>query len=130
VSDILTSDQINEIADAPAGVVDKTIRQARIAQEDPYFRATSGGATRADTEGRRLSSKSDAGRMGVQGGTPSAQVSKAAERDAPQVVAAEGGPDSRLPGVQELEKVARESGQAEYKVKEEKTVRVEAKAAA
>jgi len=130
VSEILTSEQVNEIADAPAGVVDKTIRQARIAQEDPYFRATSGAATRDDAEGKRLSGKSDADRMGVQGSTPSAQVSKAAERDAPQVVPAEHGPDSQTSGVQELEKVARESGQAEYKVKEEKTVRVDAKSAA
>ena len=92
MNEVMTSEQVNEIADAPAGVVDKTIRKTRIAQEDPVFRAGSGAATKGDVEGKRLSGKSDAERMGVQGGTPSAQVSRAAEEEAPQIVAAEGGP--------------------------------------
>ena len=80
------------MADAPAGVIDKTIRQVRIAQEDPYYRATLGAPTGIGASGKTLSGKSDVDRMGVQGGTPSAQVTKAAERDAPQVVQAQDSP--------------------------------------
>lgn len=128
VNEIMTSEQVNEIADAPAGVVDKTIRQVRIAQEDPGYRATLGAARAIDTEGKRLSGKSDADRMGVQGGTPSAQTSKAAERDAPQVVPAEDGPASQSLGVQELEKLRRETGQAHEKAKQERGIHTEARA--
>jgi len=35
ITDILTKEQVNEIADAPAGAVSETIRNVRIAQEDP-----------------------------------------------------------------------------------------------
>lgn len=83
ITDILTRDEVNEIADAPAGVVGETIRNVRIAQEDPYVKAQAS---------KQLSPKSDVQRMGVQGGQVSAQVSKTAEAEAPKVVAAEGGP--------------------------------------
>ncbi|KAK5082024.1 Altered inheritance of mitochondria protein 24, mitochondrial [Lithohypha guttulata] len=104
VNEILTSEQINEIADAPAGEVDRKIRNVRISQEDPYHKlaqrqAQGGKAIVAATSaaegvgaGRSLSDKSDNERMGVAGSTPSAQTTKAAEETAPQVVAAESGP--------------------------------------
>jgi len=60
----------------------------RIAQEDPLVRAQ---------PNKSLSQKSDAERMGVQGGQVSAQVSKTAEAEAPKIVAAEAGPTGADP---------------------------------
>lgn len=130
VTDILTREQVNEIADAPAGVVGQTIRNVRIEQEDPFFRrvATSAPASavsptqvqiqkEASNEGARLSTKPDSVRMGVQGGRPDAQTSKAFEEKAPKIVEAEGEPTS--PGAQELERLGREKGKAAAETKVE-----------
>ena len=118
VNEILTSEQINEIADAPAGVIDNTIRNVRRSQEDPFYKPAIAGTTvvaatpAISQSGQSLSSKSDAERMGVQGASPSAQLSKAAERDAPQVVTAEGRPAAKSPGAQELDRMGREPGKS------------------
>lgn len=68
VADILTSEQINEIADAPAGVVGQTIRNVRIAQEDPYHKkATTQSQSQADAQGvaARVSGSSDSAQTGA-----------------------------------------------------------------
>lgn len=126
VTDILTADQVNEIAEAPAGVVGKTIRNIRIEQEDPYFKkastptiAATGAQTLTSTEGAKLSSKPDSERMGVQGGRTDAQTSKNMAENAPQIVDAEGGEDQdKSPGAKELERLGREKRKvaAEMKV--------------
>lgn len=115
----MTSEQMNEIADAPAGAVDKAVRQVRIQQEDPYVRlAAVRAATGTGPASQKMSSKSDADRMGVQGSTPSAQTSKAAAQQAPQIVQAE---VAKSPGAKGLEGVSREHGTAADKnVREEK----------
>lgn len=123
MNEILTNDQINEIADAPAGVVDKTIRSVRIAQEDPYYKAgttatTAGPAVSAHT----LSSKSDADRTGVQGSTPSAQTSEKAVKEAPQIATAG---TEKSPGAKELDRMGRDPGKADDKAKQEKKIDVE-----
>lgn len=92
VNEILTSEQINEIADAPAGEVDKTLRNIRLSQEDPYYKRPVVKAPMSNTQGRTFSGKPDSERMGVVGSTPSAQTSQKALESAPQIVAAERGP--------------------------------------
>lgn len=142
VNEVLTSEQVTEIADAPAGQTMQTIRRERIRQDEPRpvsrpaisvksssdgspssgvgsissslgannamnvqpsARSVSGTASRGlgpmgeksspamttAAGGKSLSSKSDAERMGVEGGQVSAQTSETAEQSAPQVVAAE-----------------------------------------
>lgn len=92
MNEILTSEQINEIADAPAGEVDKTLRNIRLSQEDPYYKSRIARAAKENLQGKSFSNKSDAERMGVAGSTPSAQTSQKAVETAPQVVPAEKGP--------------------------------------
>lgn len=125
VTDILTSEQINEIADAPAGVVGQTIRNVRIEQEDPYFKRPSMPTQQTQTltqgqnqaEGSSLSSKPDSARMGVQGGRTDAQTSKVMEENAPQIVDAEG--LEKSPGAKELERLGREKGSVAKDIKVE-----------
>jgi hypothetical protein len=59
VRDVLTNEQVNEIADAPAGVVMESARYGI-------------PATASNAAGASLSTKSDAERMGVEGALPSA----------------------------------------------------------
>lgn len=92
VNEVLTSEQINEIADAPAGEIDKTLRNVRMSQEDPYYNSPIAKAAVDNLQGKTFSSKSDAERMGVAGSTTSAQTSQKAIENAPQVVPAERGP--------------------------------------
>lgn len=118
VNEILTNEQINEIADAPAGSVEKTIRHVRLSQEDPFYKAAKSikaAAPAAVQQGGSLSSKPDSERMGVKGATPSAQISKSAEQNAPQVVQAE---SAKSPGAKELERLGREPGAADKKTTE------------
>lgn len=123
VNEIMTNEQINEIADAPAGTVDKTIRHVRLSQEDPFYKATKmikAAEPAAAQEGGSLSSKPDSQRMGVAGATPSAQTSKSAEQNAPQIVEAE---SAKSPGAKELERLGREPGPADPKVTRLKAVK-------
>ena len=116
VKDIMTGEQINEVADAPAGAVGKTIRNVRLAQEDPYHRTIKSTATTPSSQaaaGGTISDKPDSARMGVQGASPSTQTSKAAEESAPKIVEAELG---KSPGAKELERLGRDPGTAEKKV--------------
>lgn len=124
IRDILTREEVNEIADVPAGAVGEAVRNVRIAQEDPYLRAQSSKA---------ILPKSDAERMGVHGATPSAQTSKAAEEKAPQIVDAESGPagsTTKSPGAKELERLGREplggKPRETEKAKQEKKLEFEA----
>lgn len=121
----MTSEQINEIADAPAGVVGKTIRNVRIQEEDPSFKQSSsllGTQKQTQTQiqsavGQSLSGKSDAARMGVQGARVDAQTDAGVLENAPKIVDAEGEGPEKSAGAKELERLGREKGSVADKVK-------------
>lgn len=137
VTDVLTAEQVNEIADAPAGVVGRAVRNVRIQQEDPYVKRapsqaqTGGVATAASPllsqstrtpsgeEGGKLSDKPDSERMGVQGGRTDAQTDAERAEKAPQIVDAAVEGQEKSPGAKELERLGRDKGKVAGEIKVE-----------